>query len=239
MTDPLTAHPKRFYKAVSTQPHAVGGFAVMLDGRVPKTPERLPLALPTKALADLVAAEWEAQVEHVVPATMPATRLAYTALDRVSQTREAVAEQLAEYAGSDLICYFADAPAELVRRQQARWRPLLDWAGEELDLVLLPASGIIHQAQPPETLARMKALALEEGDLGLTGLAHAVPLLGSAVLALALRRGVLNAAEAFALSRLDEDFQIEQWGEDEEAKARADGLAAEVALLERWFRALG
>lgn len=213
-------------------------WTVLLDGRAPKTPAGAKLALPTEASARLVAAEWAAQGEFLDPATMPATRLASTAIDRVSQAREPVADEIAAFAGSDLLCYLADAPASLVERQAREWTPWRDWA-RGLGVPLEPAEGIVHRPQDPAAVARVRALALDLDDFALTGLATAVPLLGSAVLGLALQRGALSGEAAFDLSRLDEAFQEERWGIDEENAARTAARRAEAVLLERWFRALG
>lgn len=228
---------RRFYKAVSTS-EADGGWAVRLDGRPAKTPAGRPLRLPNPALAELVAAEWSAQGESIVFAHMPATRLAFTAIDRVPAAREAVAGEAARYAGSDLLCYFAEAPDALTHRQAERWGPVLDWAETELGLRFERAAGIVHRPQPPETLARAEQLAAAQDDFGLAGLAYAAPLFGSAVLALALQRGRLSGAEAFDLSRLDEAYQEELWGVDAEAAARAAAMRGEAEMLDRWFRTL-
>ena len=228
---------KRFWKAVDVSADE-GGWTVRLDGRTPKTPAGNTLTLPTEAAAQLVADEWAAQGEFLVPGTMPATRLASTAIDRVSQTREPVAAEIAAYAGSDVICYLAEHPASLIERQQAEWGPWRDWAAKELDVVLHPAEGIVHRAQSPEALARVKALVLELDDHALTGLATAVPLLGSAVLGLAVQRGALAGEAALDLSRLDEAFTESRWGVDEEAALRTAAHRAEAGLLQRWFEAL-
>jgi chaperone required for assembly of F1-ATPase len=229
--------PKRFY--ATAEAGAVGeGFGVKLDGRSLKTPRGRALVLPTPATAELVAGEWARQGEQIIVADMPATRLAFTAVDRVSGAREEVAAEVARYAGSDLLCYFAEAPEALIARQQARWGALLDWARAELGLELTPCAGIVHQAQPPETIAAVEALALRLDDYSLTALAHAAALLGSAVLALALERGRIGGAEAFDLSRLDEAYQEEQWGVDAEAAERTARLRAEAETLERWFKSL-
>ncbi|RZJ03027.1 MAG: ATPase [Brevundimonas sp.] len=216
-----------------------GGWAVTLDGRTPKTPAHAQLILPTEAAARLVAGEWAAQGEFIDPATMPATRLASTAIDRVSQAREAVAEEIAAFAGSDLLCYLADHPTSLAVEQAREWTPWRDWAALELGVHLEPAEGIIHRPQDPAAIARVLELALRLDDFALTGLATAVPLLGSAVLGLAVQRSVLSGDAAFELSRLDEAFQERQWGVDEEAAERTAGRRAEAILLDRWFRALG
>ena len=227
---------KRFWKSVDVS-EGEGGWTVLLDGRAPKTPAHAKLILPTEAAARLVADEWAAQGEFIDPATMPATRLASTAIDRVSQAREPLSDEIAAYAGSDLLCYLADHPASLVEQQAREWGPWRDWA-RDLGIPLEPAEGIVHRAQDPAAVARVRELALVLDDFALTGLATAVPLLGSAVLGLALQRGELTGAAAFTLSRLDEAFQESQWGIDEDNAQRTAARADEATLLERWFKAL-
>lgn len=228
---------KRFWTSVDVA-EGQGGWAVRLDGRSPKTPAGSPLVLPTRAAARLAADEWAAQGEFLLPATMPATRLASTAIDRVSRAREAVADEIAAFAGSDLLCYLAGEPASLVEQQARQWAPWRAWAAVELGVHLEPAEGIVHRPQDPAAVARVKELALRLDDFALTGLATAVPLLGSAVLGLALQRGAVDGETAFELSRLDEAFQESRWGVDEEAAERTAARRAEAVLLERWFRAL-
>jgi chaperone required for assembly of F1-ATPase len=229
---------KRFWTAVDVAAEG-DGWAVRLDGRVPKTPAHARLVLPTEAAARLVADEWAGQGEFLDPGTMPATRLASTAIDRVSQVREAVADEIAAFAGSDCLCYLAEAPASLVSEQAQAWGPWRDWAARTHGITLEVAQGIIHRPQAPGSIARTRALALALDDFALTGLATATPLLGSAVLALALQQGELDGATAFDLSRIDEIFQERQWGVDAEAAERTAARRAEAELLERWFRALG
>lgn len=236
MPDPIEL-PRRFYKAVSVGP-IDGGHAVLLDGRTPRSPGGHRLVLPSEALASLIAAEWEAQVEVIRLAAMPATRLAYTALEKVGPARDEVAAEVARYANSDVLCYWAEAPRELVNEEAERWGPMLAWADEALELKFHRAHGIVHQAQPPQTVAGVRALAAALDDFALAGLAHATPLFGSAILALAVQRGRLDGEGAFELSRLDEAFQERQWGVDEEAAERTARLRAEAAMLEAWFRAL-
>lgn len=229
--------PRRFYKAVDVSPQE-GGFAVRLDGRTPKSPAARPLVLPTEPLAELVAGEWAGQGEHILLPTMPAARLAWTALDRVAAAHAEVAAEVARYAGSDLVCYRAEEPPSLVERQASLWDPVLGWAEEALGVVLHAANGISHRPQPLASLLRAEKLAEGLDDFALAGLAHASALFGSAVLGFALQRGRLSGEAAFGLSRLDETFQEERWGVDEEAAERTAGLAAEAAMLERWFAAL-
>jgi chaperone required for assembly of F1-ATPase len=229
--------PRRFYKAVSVEP-AEDGFAILLDGRRLRTPKAQPMVLPTRALADQVAAEWEAQADIIEMATMHATRLANTAIETIGGVREGVAEQIVQYAGSDLTCYYAEDPAALTARQEAAWGPVLARAEAELGLVFERCAGILHRDQPPSTLERVRALALAEDDFGLGALAFGAALFGSAVLALALRRGWISGERAFDLSREDEAFQEEKWGIDAEAAERTARLRLEAMMLDRWFRGL-
>jgi chaperone required for assembly of F1-ATPase len=229
--------PRRFYAKAEPGP-LEGGFGVLLDGRPSRTPGGKRLVLPTKPLASLVAAEWAGQGEIIDISRMAATRLAFSAADRIAARRGETAEAVGRYAGADLICYFADGPEALIDRQEAQWGPMLEWAREALGLRLARATGIVHQAQPEASIARAEALAAELDDFALAALAMAAGLFGSAVLAFALQRGRLTGVEAFELSRLDEQFQEEKWGVDAEAAARRALLTAEAEMLDRWFSAL-
>lgn len=229
---------KRFWKDATVSAEEAGGWVVLLDGRAPKTPAHNRFLLPTEAAARLVADEWAAQGEFIEPGTMPATRLAATAIDRVSVTREPVAEEMAAYVGSDLLCYLADHPAGLAEEQARVWTPWREWAANDLGVVVEATEGIIHRPQPPESITLVRDLALELDDFALTGLATVVPLLGSAILGLAVQRGALSGEAAFELSRLDEAFQERQWGVDAEAAERTAARRAEAVLVDRWFRAL-
>lgn len=229
--------PRKFYKTVSVTPED-GGFAVKLDDRSVRSPKGARLLAPTRALAELVAEEWDAQTDVIELAGMHATRLTFTAMEAVSAARSATADQVAQYAGSDLVCYYATDPAGLVARQEAHWGPVTSRAEQELALMLVRTAGIVHQTQPEPTLARVKALALELDDFALTGLAFGASLFGSAVLAFALHRGWITGEQAWELSRLDEAFQEELWGVDEEAAERTARLRQEAILLQRWFEAL-
>jgi chaperone required for assembly of F1-ATPase len=229
--------PRRFYKIVGVLP-ANGGFAVVLDDRSAKTPSGSRLILPTESLADLLAAEWSAQGGQIDFAAMPATRLAFTAIDRTSSAREAVAGEIAKLIGADLLCYFAEGPDSLIARQEREWGPWLAWAERTLGLVLIRAKGVSHQIQPPETLAEAKRLAAAKDDFILSGLAFAAGLYGSTVLALAVEKGALGGEAAFDLSRLDEAFQEERWGVDYEAAVRTDRLREDARMIDAWFKAL-
>ena len=228
---------RRFWTTVDVA-RVEDGWAVLLDGRTPKTPAKAPLILPTEAAARLVGGEWAAQGEFLEPSTMPGTRLASTAIDRIGQARAAVADEIAAYAGSDVVCYLADHPTALVARQAQAWTPWRDWAAREMGVALEPVAGIVHRPQSAEAVARVKAHALALNDFRLTGLAMAVPLFGSAVLGLALEQGALSGEAAFDVSRVDEMFQEEQWGVDAEAAERTAARRSEAILLEQWFSAL-
>ena len=230
-------HPKRFYKQARIAPSNTG-FAVELDGRAIKTPAKASLVLPTERLAQAVADEWAAQGETLDLQGMTLTRLANVALDRTPETREDLADELARYAGTDVTCYLAEAPQGLRERQEAAWRPWRDWAGQELGVVLVPVVGLVASPQPQSSLDAVRAHALDLDDFRLTALTWACSLLGSAVLALAVERGALNAAEALQASIVDEDWQIEQWGEDEEAQQVRAARAKDAAALQLWFEGL-
>jgi len=233
----LIEKPRRFYKTVEVAEQD-GGFAVRLDGRPVRTPKGGRLVLPTRALADQVAEEWAGQGELLELPLMHATRLANTAIEAAPSARSGTAEVVAGYAASDLLCYWAEAPQALVERQQHHWGPVLAWIEAEAKLSFIRAAGIVHQPQPQATLQQVRALALALDDFSLVGLAFGAALFGSAILAIALQRGWLTGEQAFQLSHLDESWQAERWGHDEEAAERAQRLADEARMLERWFRAL-
>jgi chaperone required for assembly of F1-ATPase len=220
---------KRFYKDV-TIVQAEGGFAIQLDGRPVRTPARALLALPTQALADAVAAEWRAQGETIDPAAMPMTGLANAAIDHVATNKADFAAGVARYAQSDLLCYRADGPDTLVARQAAAWDPLLDWARARYDVTFAVTQGIIPVAQPDETLARLEAAVAALDPFTLCGLSTLVTLSGSLVCGLALIEGGHERDAIWQAAEIDEAWQVEQWGEDAEASARAAHRRAEFSM---------
>jgi len=234
---PYVEPPRRFYKVVTTG-QAADGIGLFLDGKPVRTPAGKPLILPNPALADMLAREWDAQATHIEMAKMPATRLAFTAIDFVGEARDATAAEIGRYAGADAVCYFADSPTALIERQVQHWGPVIEWAEQALGVSCVRVTGIRHQEQHAATLLKLARLAEEHDDFGLTGLAHATALFGSAILAFALGRGELGGQAALDLSRLDEMFQQEQWGVDEEAAERTANMLVEALMLERWFEAL-
>lgn len=208
--------PKRFWSASAIVP-VDGGWTVQLDGRPVKTPAKTLLVVPTEALAQAIAAEWDAQQGEIKPDTMPYTRTANSAIDKVAMQFDDVATMLSAYGGSDHLCYRATGPEPLVARQAAAWDPLLAWAAQSLDLHLTVTAGIMHVAQPEAALARATALVAALNPFQLAAFHDLVALSGSLVLALAVIHGRLDPDTAWRLSRIDEDWQIEEWGEDEEA----------------------
>ena len=225
---------KRFYKEVSAEP-AEGGFALLLDGRAVKTPARAPLRLPTASLAEAVAAEWAAQGETVEPRSMPLTGLANAAIDRVAPDPVAFARDIAAYGETDLLCYRADAPGELVARQAAAWDPLLDWARTRYDVHFTVTSGIMHRPQPAATVARLTEAVSAHDAFALAGLSPLVTIGGSLVMALAIEEGAIAAPEAFAATHLDELWQAEQWGEDALAAQTREARARDFAGAARFL----
>jgi chaperone required for assembly of F1-ATPase len=215
------------------------GFRVLLDGRTLRTPHKALFEVPTAALAEAIAAEWAAQGETVRPGTMPLTRLANVAIDRTPEARADMADMIAGYGETDLLCHRAETPEGLIARQAQAWDPALAWAAETLGVRLTVVVGIIAAEQPPDTLARLKALALAMDDFALTGLAHGAGLTGSAVLALCLAQRAAPSGEALlSAAALDELWSLETWGEDAELRARVERLQGELAALEGWFLAL-
>lgn len=196
---------------------------------------RAPLALPTNALADAVAEEWRSQGDEIKPFEMPLTKLANTAIDRVVGDPAAAIDMTLSYA-NDNLCYRAAAPADLAARQAAAWDPLLAWAEERFGARLATQIGVTHFAQRPEAVAALRRAVEVQPPFALAALHNAATILGSLVLALALAEGRLTAAEAFALSQLDERYQAERWGEDAEAAHRAARLAAELADSARFIQ---
>ncbi len=212
---------KRFFAAANVGQAEGGGFALLLDGRRARTPAKKPLILPTRALAEAIAAEWAGQGETIVPAAMPLTRLANSALDGVAAAMEATRTEVAGYARADLLCYRAEAPEALVAAEAAAFDPVLDWAGQALGAKFVAAAGVVHVGQPEAALATVRA-ALDAFDcpFALTALHVMTSLTGSVLLALAVVRARLSAEQAWRIGHVGEDFQIARWGVDDEARGR-------------------
>jgi chaperone required for assembly of F1-ATPase len=209
--------PKRFWKEAAVIAAEGGGYTVALDGRPVRTPAKAPLVLPTRALAEAMAAEWDAQEGAVRPETMPITRTANSAIDKVSVQLDEVAGLLAAYGETDLICYRAAAPEALVRRQQEAWDPMLDWAETALDARLKAVAGVIPVQQDSAALERLSARVRAFDPFQLAAFHDLVTLTGSLVLAFSAAETVHDPETIWALSQVDEAWQADQWGPDEEA----------------------
>ena len=211
--------PRCFYQTAGVAPHD-HGFAVTLDGKTARTPGRNPLAVAQRPVAEAMAAEWAAQGDLIDPRTMPLTRIANSAIDRVSREMEPVRAEIVKYAGNDLVCYRAEGPDSLVAGEEAAWAPVLAWAREALDARFVLVQGIVASPQPEETLAAVAAALANLDPLRLAAVHVVTTLTGSALIALAVLRGALTAEEAWAAAHVDEDWQMTQWGSDEVALAR-------------------
>jgi chaperone required for assembly of F1-ATPase len=242
--DPMRAAQKnmrpaalgRFYKTAGVASVA-GGFALQLDGRSARTPAKNALVFPTRALAELAAREWAGQGDAIDPAAMPVTRIANSAIDGVAAAIAATRAELAAYAETDLLYYRAGAPEKLVAAQAGAYDPVLDWAHEAFGVRFILAEGIIHVRQPERSLRAIRTV-LESADdpFALAALHVMTTLTGSVLLALGVFRGALAASEAWRIAHVDEDFQISQWGEDDEAMVRRAArwreMAAAAAIAE-------
>ncbi len=225
---------KRFWKEV-TVVEGADGFAILLDGKPVKTPARNNCQVPTRAMAEEIAVEWDAQEEVVSPLQMPMTRVAATCLDRVAPEMVAVQEMIAAYGGTDLLCYRANHPVGLITRQAEVWDPVLSWAAQTLGAQLNIGSGVMHIAQPPAAEEALAKRVRAVDAWSLTGLSELVTISGSLVLGLAVLEKHLEAEAAWDLSRIDEQWNIDEWGEDSEAaklttKRQADFLQAARVL---------
>ncbi len=218
--DARRAGIKRFYKTASVG-ETDTGFALLLDGRPTLTPAKAKLVAPTRALAEALAAEWERQGETLTPAEMPLTRLANSALDGVARAMPATIDEIAGYAGADLVCYRALEPEALAARQAAAFDPVLAFAEATLGARFVLSGGIMHVAQPPASLQAVRAAVADYAEpFALTALHALTSLSGSALIALAVARGAMTPEAAWQAAHVDEDFQIERWGVDDEAARR-------------------
>lgn len=220
---------KRFYKD-ATVIASDGEFEIRLDGRPVRTPARAALALPNERLADAIAEEWRRQGDAVDPRSMPFTGLANGAIDQIQPQRESFAAGIARYGESDLLCYRAEGPGELIAREEAAWDPLLNWAQHRYDVAFRVTQGIIPVGQPTETLERLEAAVAAYDSFILAGLSTLVTLSGSLVCGLAIVEGGYEADSIWSAAEIDEAWEIEQWGEDAEAAARSARRKAEFLM---------
>lgn len=209
--------PKRFYEQVSVG-EVEGRFGVLLDGRTIKTPTRKTLVFDEEYLAEAVAAEWELQEKHIDPATMPLTRISHSAIDAVADRFSDVADEVARYAGNDYLCYRAEAPQELVARQQAAWDPVLAWAEDMFDGRFELTTGLVHKPQSEALQANIREGLNQFTPLELSALHTITSISGSAILALAVAHRAFSEDDVWGFAHVDEDWNIEQWGQDSEAQ---------------------
>ena len=213
------SHPKRFYEHVAIKDEG-DGVALLLDGKGVRTPGKTPFLLPNAALAEAIAEEWRGQGARIDPSTMPLTRLANSVIDGVKGSEGAVLDDILKYAGSDLLCYRAEGSKELVALQSKHWDPILAFAKKDLGSPMRLSEGVMHVAQPQASLDAIRKRLDSFDAWSLAALHVMTGLSGSALLALAVALGRLTPEEAWAAAHVDEDWQIAQWGEDEEAKLR-------------------
>lgn len=228
---------RRFYRDVTVAP-GEDGHQILLDGRPMRTPAKQLFAAPTAPLAEAIADEWRAEGDMIRPDAMSLTRLASTAIDRMPAQRQAAIEETVAYADTDLVCYRAAEPFELVQRQHRAWQPMLDWLTDTCGARLVVTTSILPVAQPAAARARLRRAVEELGDWPLVGMHMATTALGSLVLGLGLLHGRLDADAALAASLLDELFEIERWGSDVEVERRHEALRRAVTGAARFLREL-
>jgi chaperone required for assembly of F1-ATPase len=229
---------RRFYREAAAVAEG-GSWRIALDGKVVKTPARNPLALPTRALAEAIAeaiaAEGAAQDTKVKPDTMPLMQLASTAIDRVAPDRERIIAETAGYAATDLVCYRAEGPDELIARQAALWDPLIGWLRERYDVSLEAVSGVIAIKQSEQALAALTRVVAAQDDLRLTALGVMTGASGSLAIALAVLEGRISPEAAAEAAQLDELYQAERWGIDPEAEKRRAAQRADLVAARRFL----
>lgn len=226
---------KRFWKEAKAT-ECDGGFTVLLDGRSVRTPAKASLVLPTMAMAEAIAEEWAAQEKSIQPLTMPVTRSANAAIDKVQHQFAEVADMVADYGDADLLCYRANSPVELAERQARAWDPLLDWGGAALGARLEPREGVLHTAQDAEALAVLRKRVHEMSAFELAAFHDLVGLSGSLIIGFAAIAEVQEPDALWQISRIDEAWQIEQWGEDDEATEIASKKLSEFLHAFRFFK---
>ncbi|MDF3022818.1 MAG: ATPase [Alphaproteobacteria bacterium] len=225
---------KRFYK-IAEAGTAPGGYVIRLDGKPVKSVMQHSLIFTSKDLADAIAAEWQAQEKEIIPNSMPLMQLANTMTDKSSgPDRQAMNVELLKYGASDLICYFAATPADLVARQEAVWLPLLKWLADTHGIVFERVDGIRYHNQPPESLEKLNTLLTTMNAPDFTAAQAATALTGSVIIALALADGYLDAEVAHAAACVDEIYQLEKWGEDALARKRLDNIRLELHAIAKF-----
>ena len=230
--------PKRFYSQVAIKDEGRGGASLLLDGRPVRTPGKAPLVLPNRALAETIAEEWRRQGERIDPEMMPLTRLANSVIDGVRGHEDAVIYDILGYAGSDLVCYRAEGPEQLVVLQAKHWEPIVAWATSDLEAPMVLAQGVMPVEQPQASLDAIKRRLEGFDPFSLAALHVMTRLTGSALLALSVVQGRLSPEEAWGAAHVDEEWQISQWGEDDEARVRRANRWRDFAAAARFGQLL-
>ena len=225
---------KRFYKKADYEARD-GVFCLVLDGKPALTPAKNPLEVPSEALAKAIAKEWDQQTEQIDPAAMPLTKLANSALDHVKARRQEVIDDIVKYAGSDLICYMAEDPQELMMKQMAAWGPVLDWLRQGLGANFEVAYGVNHIAQSEQSLGQVRLVLNDLDAFSLTSLHTMTALMGSALLMLAHVAGMYDVTSIWQSAHIDEDWQMSKWGKDDEALARREQRWQEMQAASRFL----
>jgi chaperone required for assembly of F1-ATPase len=228
----------RFYKEVKIIQRD-GGYAVELDGQLVLTPGGKPQTVASKALVEAIAAEWCAQGKKVIPATMPLTGYVNTAIDRIGNNREVIFKNVLNFAGTDLLCYRCEEPEDLATRQNEYWQPLLDWAADSMGVELEVTHSILPLRQPIKAIEALVHKLQKMNDMEIAGIASLAAACGSLIIALALADGKIDPAHAFDCSQLDQIYQNERWGVDEEAKSRQKNIKNDIASAALFLSLLG
>ncbi len=226
--------PKRFWKSTEIS-ETENGFQVQLDGRPVRTPSKTLLELPSRGMAEAIAAEWDKVEEKIDPSLMPVTRAANAAIDKVTIQHSEVAAMLAAYAETDLLCHRAEHPDGLIQKQKEAWDPILDWAATRYSAPLISVSGILPAVQPENSLQTYLTVVMSFGPFSMTALHDLVGISGSLLLGLWVAEDQSRAKTAWDISRIDEEWQISQWGEDEEASETAAKKQAEFLNAARFL----
>jgi len=234
----MTTDPARRFYASATAAEEAGAHIVRLDQRTLKTPSGKPLRLPTRALAEAVAAEWDAQGEVIAPSAMPLTRFAFAAIDLIPDKRAEISRDLAKYIETDLVAHRAESPPPLVARQAQVWDPIVAWAEQRFHMRIPVVAGIVPADVPPQHRTVLEWEVDDLDDFRATTLAQAATLAGSVLIGFAFLEGELDAEAAFAAAALDDLWSLENWGEDPEARARLDRQRGEFENIARFIAVL-
>ena len=226
---------KQFYRTVKTK-RVKDGWTILLDKNLLKTPGKNNLVLPSLLLAEAIKEEWEDQKNIILPLTMPLTKLANTAIDRVKEKRSQIVEELSAYGNSDLLCYRFKNPIDLAHRQRKEWQPVIDWFFKTFQIEVQTTTDILYVKQNRETLLEIKKLIEEFNDFSVAGIQVITNLSNSIILSLALAKGFILGEKFFRCALLEELYQIEKWGDDEEDKRRREDIKSEIVNAERFIK---